>query len=304
MLHTMTLKLIVGIVASDSVIYNEFKQVWIKHIENIPEHLQTHIEFYFLYSDKQKNTQRFKTHTDYYCHEQHSNCISTSIFKRTISFYKYLRKEYSLDTDSNYLEMRNDGTYVLRTNISSLFDFSKLLKWLENKPKTLFFGGSINGAYNDINTTMSGTNMVFSLDLALYLTDNNNIDLNIYSEDEALSILIVQNLNIFLINIKRLDFIEIHAIPSLQVPYLPHSVVFHKCTIGDESLFSFRFKSFDRNKDLQIMKHVSNNIYKTNICSIVKNTLLKYDLELFAESPSYGSLFSEATFKIHTGHFM
>lgn len=297
------MKLIVGVAASDDVMYNQFKNIWIENIKNIPDHLKDQIQFYFLYSDNHKVMRSLETHTDFYCNKTYDN-ISESIFNRTISFYKYLRKEYSLDNDSNYLRMRNSGTYILRTNVSTLFDFSKLIKWLQNKPKTLFLGGSINGSYVDIYTTMSGTNMVFSLDLVLYLTENNKIDLNVYSEDEALSVLIIQNLNVFLINIKRLDFIQIHEIPDLQVPYVPHSVIFHKCKIGDESLFCFRFKSFDRSRDLQIMKYVNDSIYKKDICSIVQDTLIKYNLGLATESPSYSSLFSESTFKIHTGYFM
>lgn len=298
----MSLKLIVGIVASDGDVYSKFKEIWIQSILYIPEQLRKQIEFFFLYSDKNKDTQHFKTHTDFYCNKTY-NSISESIFQRTIDFYKHLRNKYSLDDDVKYFDMRNGGTYILRTNISTLFDFSKLTKWLQNKPKTLFFGGSINGAYNDLYTTMSGTNMVLSLDLALYLTENNNINLKVYSEDEALSTLIIQKLNVFLINIKRLDFIEIQEIQDLLVPYLPHSVVFHKCIVGDESIFSFRFKSFDRNKDLQIMKYVNENIYKKDVCSITKDILQNYHLDLLTESPSYGPLFSETTFKIHTGLF-
>ena len=48
--------------------------------------------------------------------------------------------------------------YTLLTNLSSMFDFRQMLQWLQEKTNENFVAGSINGFYNNLHTTLSGTN--------------------------------------------------------------------------------------------------------------------------------------------------
>jgi hypothetical protein len=313
------MKIIISIIASDNLNYTEFKNVWIKHIMYIKNNhvLSKIFDFYFLYSDKngkscQVSLDNKLLYTDFYDNNNIPNDyneinrnITKSILTRTGSFYIYIRHLLKLDDNNEYVKHKNKGLYFIRTNLSTLFDFDKLYKWIENKPKISFFSGSFNGFYNNLYTTISGTNMVFSLDVMIYISLNyKNLDLSIYLEDEAISQLIIQNLKVFLINIKRLDFIEMEQVilKDYTWPKTPNSIIYHKTMIGDQNIFSYRFKTFDRVHDINVMNSIIDDMIKSesnfDLNKFVNETSLKYNLIISEEAPSYGKLFSENTFKI------
>lgn len=299
------MKLIVGIVSSKNEIYDQFKIILVNYMIKMQEFKEYNLSFYFLYSDL--NTLDTEQRLDYnYCNnkllftdfydkdvekcDNNIMYISKSIFKRTIAFFRYLQINNFLDND----------TFVLRTNLTTFFDFVKLLKWLSNKPKQLFFSGSFNGAYNDKNTTISGTNMIMSYDIIISLSKlHYDLDeLKRFSEDETLSILIINNLPISIINIKRLDMIEIDPIPELNIPYIKPTISYHKCEVYDESIFSFRFKTHNRLRDIDCMNMLSIDIFKVNftIVQYISHLINKYQFDINVESPTYGKLYSEQVF--------
>lgn len=320
------MKLIVGIVASDNANYTEFKNIWIKNIIEIKKNplLCELIDFYFLYSDEngQSKQIKYKTgqvlYTDFYDNKEFKEknnqeeannypAVTISIFNRTIEFYKYIKDILNLDNNESYIKYRTDGLYFLRTNISTLFDFKQMVSWLDNKPKANFFGGSFNGYYNNMYTTISGTNMIFSLDLMMYLCYNyENADIKNYLEDEAISTLIITNLNVFLINVKRLDFIEMKEVVLEHInhfwPATPNSVVYHKTNAGDNNVFTFRFKTFNRKNDIKAMNLLLEEIHKNNynLTNFVEKYVNSHSppLPISEEGPTYGKLYSETPFKI------
>ena len=305
------MKLIVSLVASNSEIFDQFKAIWVNYIIKIKElYPDLDICFYFLYSEvnvRKNNIISHFTQDDklLYCNfydediigeNDRIRYISKSMFKRTLKFFNYLK-------DTNLL---NNDTYVLRTNLTTLFDFNKLMNWLSNKPRNLFIGGSFNGGYQENNTSLSGTNMIMSSDVINYLT---NVPYNIeylkqFSEDEIISLLVIQHLSVYIINIKRLDLIEISAIPNLNIPYIKPTICYHKCYINDESIFSFRFCTHDRLIDIDCMNILSNEINGTStLNSYVSKIIDKYNFDLTTETPEYAELFSENTFKINTNKY-
>lgn len=316
------MKLIVSLVASNSDTFDQFKAIWVNYIIKIKElYPNLDISFYFLYSEVNVRKDNIISHftQDYklvsktkvnfssplYCdfydeditgENDRIRYISKSMFKRTLLFFKYLK-------DTNLL---NNDTYVLRTNLTTLFDFNKLMNWLSNKPRNLFIGGSFNGGYQENNTSLSGTNMIMSSDVINYLTNvPYNIEyLNQFSEDEIMSSLVIQHLSVYIINIKRLDLIEISAIPNLNIPYIKPTICYHKCHINDESIFSFRFCTHNRLIDIDCMNILSNEINGTStLKSYVSQIIDKYKLDLTTETPEYAELFSENTFKINTNKY-
>lgn len=313
------MKIIVSIIASDNLNYNKFKDVWVKHIIQIKNNpvLKDVFDFYFLYSDKNGNSSAVSyketsqiLYTNFYDKNDISNeytnnnkNITKSILIRTGAFYKYIKHILKLDNNDEYIKQKNNGLYFIRTNLSTLFDFNKLYKWIQNKPKVSFFSGSFNGFYNNLYTTISGTNMVFSLDVMIYISLNyDKLDLSVYLEDEAISQLVIQNLNVFLINIKRLDFIEMDEVvlKDYTWPATPNSIVYHKTTIGDSDIFSFRFKTFNREHDINVMNKLVEEMSLTNfdLNKFVNEISSNYKLQISEEAPTYGKLYSENTFKI------
>lgn len=309
------MKIIVGIVASDNANYEEFKKVWVKNISYVKNDpiLSNIFDFYFLYSDSKgqskkityKDTQQV-LYVDFYDKEDQFENVTHSLFARTMAFFGYMIQTFKLVEDAEYSKHRDDGLFFVRTNLSTVFDFKLMAKWFENKPKLNFFGGSFNGFYNGLYTTLSGTNLIFSIDVMMYLFFNREkVDMRVYLEDEAISQLIIQQLNVFIINVKRLDFIEmeeVHIPPDHVWPATPNSIVYHKTKIGDEEVFTFRFKTFNRNNDVIVMNRVVNELWKddyrlNNMVQIVSN-MYEPSLPFSEEAPTYGELYSKNPFKI------
>ena len=310
------MKIIVGIVASDNENYTEFKKVWVKNISRVKNdpYLSHIFDFYFLYSEAKeskkimyKDTQEV-LYVDFYDKEEKYESVSHSLLARTMKFFNYIIGTLNLMNDTSYLKYKEDGLFFVRTNLSTVFDFNLMEKWFIDKPKTNFFGGSFNGYYNGLYTMISGINLIFSLDTMMYLTFNKEkIDMSVYLEDEAISQLIIHNLNIFIINVKRLDFIEmeeVHIPPNYIWPATPNSIVYHKTEIGDTDIFSFRFKTFNRDNDVIVMNRVVDELWKDkdnhNLNDIVQIVSKMYDppLQLSEEGPTYGKLYSKRPFRI------
>lgn len=317
------MKVIVAIIASKDPIYNQFKEIWIKCINYIKTtSVAKNYEFYFIYSDKITDKSEndicysldvYPNYTNYY-YKYHDKPFETELMKvqtemlnKTISFYKYIRTKLNLNDNNSYNQNTlTDTTYILRTNLSSLFDFVKIYSYLLDKPKKNFFAGTINGFYNNIYTTISGMNTILSLDLILYCIDNHKNIMEYLKilkyEDDTLSNYIIRNLNVYLINIKRLDFIEMEEVhlPTHIWPATPKSIIYQKCKINDQDIFSFRFKTFNRTNDIEVMNILNDNILKDhfNLNKFVENLSKSSGYLINTESETYGELFSKKPFKI------
>lgn len=317
------MKVIVAIIASKDPVYNKFKEIWVKCINYIKTtKVADNYDFYFLYSDKitdeSENNIKFSldiypNYTNYY-YKYHEKTYETELMKaqmemlnKTIDFYEYIRKKLNLNDNNSYNHNTlTDTTYILRTNLSSLFDFVKMYNYLLDKPKKNFFAGTINGFYNNIYTTISGMNSILSLDIIMYSIDNaDNIReyLKVLKyEDDTMSNYIIRNLNVFLINIKRLDFIEMEEVvlPTHIWPATPKSIIYQKCNIGDQDIFSFRFKTFNRTNDIEVMNILNDNILKDNfnLNNFVENLSKSCGYLINTESETYGELFSKKPFKV------
>lgn len=298
------MKVIVSIIASKNDIYNEFKKIWIKAIKEIKQsNLRNMFDFYFVYSSTDSSVEN-EYYTDFndaksiFDRTTDNSIITKSILLRSIALFKYINQKYDITHNSN-------GLYILRTNLSTFFDFKKLHNWLLDKPKTNFLSGSINGFYNFEHTTLSGTNMLFSIDIMLFLIDNYlQCDLTFMLEDEAISQLIIKHLSVFLINIKRIDFIEMEKVVLIDHiwPETPHSIIYHKCKMGDTNIFCFRFKTFNRNDDIKKMSLLECNLQDNNfeLNSFINRLSSMYNpkLNITEEAGEYSINYSERPFKI------
>lgn len=313
------MKIIVAIIASKDPIYNQFKDIWIKCINYIKStDFADNYIFYFLYSEEVKDNMNYSLdiYPNYtnYCYKYHEKSYDTELMKvqmemlnKTIDFYKYIRTKLNLNDNESYnYNTLENTTYILRTNLSSLFDFEKMYNYLLDKPKKNFFAGTINGFYNNIYTTISGMNTILTLDTMMFSIDKaNNIReyLKVLKyEDDTMSNYIIQNLNLYIINIKRLDFIEMEEVvlPTHVWPATPKSIIYQKCEIGDQDVFSFRFKTFNRTNDIEVMNMLNDNILKDgfDLNNFVNFMSKSCNYLINTESKTYGELFSKKPFKI------
>lgn len=298
------MKVIIGILASENENYNKLKQVWIKNILKVKNsHLSEIFDFYFLYSDTQNEHQKINSlktgnllYIDFYDKTDNLETIYQGMFYRSISFFEHLIK--------SSLSLKNKEVFVIRTNLSTLFNFNLLYRWFENKPNENFFGGSFIKLYynenlNDVYPIISGTNLTFSFDIITYLVNNKNkINISNFGDDEAISHFIMQNLNVFTINMKRLDFVEYS--PNESWGGLNKCILYHKCKKNDEDIFTFRFKTFDRDNDvknmLYFMSCIWNNNYNLN--NVIKSFSKHIpSLPIIEEYPEFSDLYSNIPFK-------
>lgn len=295
------MKIIFCITSSSNDIYPEFKKIWIKNIDLIKQsNLKDAFEFYFVYSESvPENHVNSLNYFDVYDESSKNTIpIHRSILFRNANFFKYCYKKQKYNT--------ND--FFICTNLSSLFDFKKMYNWFLNKPTNKFFGGSINGFYNREFTTFSGMNMVMSSDIMEYIMNNYlKCDLSSFLEDEAISQLLLHEptlKDLQLINIKRLDFIEMKEVvfPTHSWPATPNSIIYHKAKFYDDTIFSFRFKTFNRNNDIKNMNLLIENLYNPdfNLANYINFVSHSYDPIALVreESPEYSSTLSEIPFKI------
>jgi hypothetical protein len=128
-------KLLCLIIASKNAQYPEFEQQWRKYIEKIN---QSTIQFFFLYCANE-TTVDTTTHT---ITIQDEESLIPGIFNKTI--------HAMMET------IQIDYEYLLRTNLSSFFDFQKLLHYLEQASPRSYTGTFLEISNEQIEMTVKG----------------------------------------------------------------------------------------------------------------------------------------------------
>ncbi len=235
-------KVIVGILASEG--YDQFKEIWVKNIKYIKSTSNT-FDFYFIYGGCCNKIVKNDFYTDFYNDSVES--IKNMTIK-TLKFYKYIIENIKFD-------------FVLRTNLSTLFDFVKMNEWFSNIQEKNFFSGSIISNFSYEYTLISGVNTVFSCDIVNFLNDN--FYKFSYDENED-----VETSKMVFNNVKNINFKSIIRIDFLS----ENTMLYHKCSeIDNDDIFCFRFKSNNRDNDVKNMNYILNKIilkkldYKKNI---------------------------------------
>jgi hypothetical protein len=268
-----------AILASNGDQYIQFKEVIVDYITKFKNTTQGDlIDFYFLYSETEIPTYTEeelvkranpRLYYDFYSHVIQTDGLMASFITRTMSFLKYMA-----ENDYTY-------TYFIRSNITTLFDFDKLLNWLNDKPRNYFLSGTL---INDVNISISfsGTNLTMSRDVVSYLTKNSHKllpEIVEIGDDMAISSVITRGLHPYLnlINMLRIDFVELDQYATGKI------IMYQKCELFDESIFCFRFKTNNRLFDIKLMKELTNRIKTTsfNLSAFIRAV----NLPCYCENP-------------------
>ena len=280
------MKIIFGILASSNENYDEFKNIWISNINKFKSGQQKDfIDFYFIYTEPrlQNTCIDCNTYYDYYSKYTENDSIMNSFVKRTVSLLDHLKSADKL------------GDFFIRTNLSTLFDFNMLLKWMERIPKHNLIAGSVIDYINSIYNNFSGTNIILTRELVEFLLLNQKhiLDESILSgDDQRISSLIVENTNVNILIVKRLDFVEFKL--TNVSPYVAPCIAFQN-TSNSVNLFCYRFKTLNRELDIKVMKRLENEINSENfnlntfINSLLNNPDLPYN-KIFAQNTEYDKL--------------
>lgn len=314
------MKIIFGILASKNENYSKFIDIWIDNIKRFKKGpLKEYIDFYFLYTEKDsqpnsifsyseikenegtlpsngKDTFTDDTYTiyyNYYSEYKKDDSLMDSFVRRTIGVLDYLNKREKL------------GDYFIRTNLSTLFQFDILIKWAETLPLKNMIAGTIIDNINSIYTHLSGTNIVLTRDLMYFILVNREHVLKssiLNGDDARISSLVIENINVCLLLIKRLDFIKIKD----------KNLILFESTKTSNNLFCYRFKTENRITDTKVMNLLLNRFYDKDfnildfITEIIKNKELPFD-KIVKKNDDHDKLTSKLfTFTVDSdlmGHF-
>ncbi len=253
----------VAIVASRQKPYDLFKYNWDQITKEYHSKQNYQLEFYFIYGNG-NCYEEIQNTNEYICDIPDS--IDTMLDK-THRFMTWALKNCQFD-------------FLLRTNLSTLFDFDMMIKWIQNSkiPRYKFIGGSwIGGGY-----MISGTNMLLSKDTVEFLS---NTDLNKFPRTDLEDVELCKMARKFTtttINIKRLDFITMNNIQT---------VLYHKCSSSDRDIFCFRFKTNNRYYDVVLMNLLYTYLQlQFSVDTFIQTRLV--DFEITSEFTDIGENFS------------
>lgn len=294
------MKIIFGILASLNESYSDFKTIWIKNIKSFKSSsYKDYIDFYFIYNEREKIVEKEEDNLiemgesgefyNYYYKYDESHSLMDSFLYRSVSLMEYLKKGDKL------------GDFFIRTNLSTLFDLNMLIKWAECLPKTNLFCGTIIAELNSIYTYLSGTNLTLTRDLVDFLVVNKKNLLNesvIKGDDARISSLIIENTDVNILLIKRLDLIEMNYKNGEEDKYLEKSIVLQHCK-SLNNIFCYRFKTLDRALDIESMDKLLNTMHLGgfNLINYIENVLIKKYKSMYQQNEELETL-TYKTFRI------
>jgi hypothetical protein len=305
------MKITFAILASSNDNYDDFKKVWIKNIEHLKSSAYKNcIDFYFIYSElnnlenldnliKLNNGDIIQIDSsgdfyNYYYKYDRQQSLMDSLLYRSISLMEYLKTNEIL------------GDFFIRTNLTTFFDLYSLLKWSQSIPRTNLFAGTLLSKINSMYTHLSGTNLTLSRDVVefvilnkAHILDesmiNKEIEPVLIGDDARISSLVIENTNVHMLLIKRLDLIEI----SYEDTYFPPCIILQNAENLD-NVFCYRFKTMNRDADVQSMNQLYDTIYSNNfnLKYYIENVLSQKYTSIYKQNQEQESLTS-TTFKIN-----
>lgn len=248
------MKIIFGILASSGEDYQRFRDIWIQNIRSFKSTSnRDHIDFYFIYHEPTGNlVQKCDGFVNYFWDNTHGVSMMDSFVQRSISLMEYISKDIGEPFD-----------YFIRTNLSTLFDFNSLLEWTRKVPRRNFIAGSVIDNIRSKFTTLSGTNIVLTPDLVDYIIRNKSKlvpECVLEGDDQRLSNLVIANVDVDVMLLKRIDFIEM----NIGDRYISPTIIFQSSHGNLSNVFCFRFKTFCREKDITYMKRLQKDITSVN----------------------------------------
>jgi hypothetical protein len=285
-------KIVFGILASTNEHYSKFIEIWIENIKKFKSSKSSSlIDFYFIYAEPHQSEFSMSPEYDvcnpeqplyynYYSKYNENDSMMDSFLNRTICLLDHLQL--------------TPFDYFIRTNLSTLFHLDILIQKIQTLPEYNLIAGPPIDKLNSIHTHISGTNILLSRDLVDFLLLNKECLLDesvLHGDDQRISSLIIENLNVNLLLIKRLDFIEMNYDGD---KYIPPSIIFQNC-YDINNLFCYRFKTTNRENDIKYMKMLQQHMYLENfnplqfVMSLVNDPDAPYE-ETSSQNTDYDNL--------------
>ncbi len=214
---------------------SEAKNIWIENVKS----MFPHATVWFLYANPDLTTPKqlneYVDHADFFC-------------KGNESVYDVTLK--TMQAVHMVVEKKERYDFVIRSNLSTLFDLSSLFRWLGHLPKENVLAGPHVGLSYRSHLIVSGTCMIFSWDIFKYLDSIQEALLSSWErvprdvlDDTLISFFVLykSGKQVLTKNVKRLDVLDV--------------LLFHKCK-PEDNIFCFRFKSSNRAHDMISMRRM------------------------------------------------
>ncbi|MCE5316940.1 MAG: hypothetical protein LLG04_06205 [Parachlamydia sp.] len=181
-------KILVLIIASDDIpIYRELQDIWKVYIHLDPEH----IEAYFIKADPQLSVLS-EIRDDVIWSQTSENLIPGVLNKTLLSF-------------ESILPRIGKFSYIVRTNLSSFYNFPRLLKYVQSLPRTKCYA-AFQGVYEGFPFG-AGAGIILSPDLVEMLVAHKaELWNHFYQDDVAIGYYLNKD-KIDLIHTPRMDFL-------------------------------------------------------------------------------------------------
>ena len=198
------------IISSDTdPVYEDHRKVWLSYMNSNPQ-----IECYFI--QYRNGPQRIEGNTFWLTGVE--------------SFEKIITK--TLDSFNYFL--KNDYDFIVRTNLSSLWNFNTLLKHLETLPRNKVYNGFI-GYFNDFQFA-SGSGYIITSDVAELLLHNRQFVESYHQLDDVAVGFSLNKLGVYPSPGRRNDTL-----------------------VCEKNSYHYRFKNFDRSVEKSNMLRILNS---------------------------------------------
>ena len=228
---TTKYKIIFVIIYSNNALYSRFKH----YLFMLYSKYSNDIKFYFVENTPQFIKSKYQINgTDFYVNG-HEN-TKPGIYLKTFEAINFINQNFDYD-------------YLIRTNISTIYNIPKIINYLNNKPKIKFATGYILNCikYGDF---IHGTSIIISKDVANMILQPHNFSLKL--PDDVLLSYIIKSYGI------NFEYFDLNYINFL----IYNNYNENKILLNNDTLF-YRVKNMNnRNIDLQYFDLIFNFLNK------------------------------------------
>jgi len=208
------LKVLMLIISNESIpVYKKHKELWLKYMNLNPS-----VDCYFMEYHPEKN----------YIIEKNT------IFIKGVETYHPGIREKTIDCFNYFLNRDTKYDYIIRTNLSSLWNFKALLKYLQTLPKEGVYSGALG---KHIVSFASGSGFIMTPDVVSKIVQHRNLCNEINIIDDVDIGYLLQKIGIFPFRNSRTDILNNHLLSTFQY---------------NSDIYHYRIK-FDGNRDDEIL---------------------------------------------------
>jgi hypothetical protein len=177
--------------------------------------------------------------------------IIPNLLNKTILAIDYVKKKYDFD-------------YILRTNLSSIWNINKLLSLYNEIPRNNFFGGHVN-----FNSFITGTGIFISRDFIEKLLNINihnfcvldDLSISKHMINNGIKMYYFNNMSNYKMNYQILD----ENVTDINSPYHKNNILEIDDNSYIDDILYFRIRNATIDRDLFITKTIIKKIYNIEL---------------------------------------